>query len=183
MKTCGLQPGICPTCDGPEGEGAQGRHPDLTPSASSLLPVLLLDQTQVGAKGHENPWCRPHTSLSRAEKEGRGTNHQHLGRARVPLLPCANPWGTVLLTLLLIVHPQQTRCRVRATAPEGVAELGALPQPSAEGPALSVSRWGACTVREPEDDHFLLLTVLNEWNKSGQLQEQKLRLKNSFTNN
>lgn len=72
---------------------------------------------------------------------------------------------------------------MRATAPEGVAELGALPQPSAEGPALSVSHCGACTVREPEDDHFLLLTILNEWNKSGQLREQKLRLKNSFTNN
>lgn len=70
-------------------------------------------------------------------------------------------------------------------------ELGALPQPGTQpsGPSQvqrgqhSVCPTVGCAQSESQrDDHFLLLTMLNEWTKSGKLQEQKLPLKNTFTN-
>lgn len=107
-------------------------------------------------------------------------------------MPCANPWGShaadpdAHLSLTADQAQRAGRCPRGcggAGCPSPAGHTAFQTQPGAEGPALSVSHGGACTVREPEDGHFLLLTILNEWNKSGKLQEQKLRLENSFTNN
>ena len=100
VRSCGLQPGTRPTSGDPEGEGAQGRHPNLT----LPLPPPPVTKPNQKPEGTSIPMLAAHVSVpGRAGREqGRWTR---ICGARVPAMGCPPvPGEAVLQTPLPTCH-------------------------------------------------------------------------------